>query len=132
MQAVKSQGTRLEKKFFAILAGMGISGWRKNPRGITGNPDAIFPDRKIVIFIDGCFWHGCPHCQRKLPKTNAEYWENKINRNMQLAQVYNEQLERDGWVVVRVWEHEFSNLGNFRRHLRQVLDIPRAQQKNSI
>lgn len=59
MQAVKSKGTRLEKRLFAMLAGMGIGGWKRNVKSIIGKPDVAFPNQKIVIFVDGCFWHGC-------------------------------------------------------------------------
>jgi len=97
MQAVKSKGTRLEKRLFATLSGMSISGWNKNVTTITGKPDVAFPVQKIALFVDGCFWHGCPHCKRKLPETNHEYWQRKIKRNVELAKIYNKQLNREGW-----------------------------------
>jgi DNA mismatch endonuclease (patch repair protein) len=106
MQSVKSKGSKLEKRLFAMLAGMGIGGWKKNVKNITGKPDVAFPNQKIAFFVDGCFWHGCPHCHRKLPETNHDYWERKIKRNVELAESYNEQLSRDGWIVIRIWEHE--------------------------
>ena len=109
MKAVKSKGTKLERRLFATLAGMGISGWKKNVTSITGKPDVAFPQQKIAIFVDGCFWHGCPHCRRKLPETNHEYWERKIRRNVELAASYNEQLNRGGWTVIRIWEHEITH-----------------------
>ena len=92
MQAVKSKGTRLEKRLFAMLAGMGLSGWRKNVKEIIGKPDVAFPGHKVVVFVDGCFWHGCPYCHRKLPETNHDYWKKKISHNVELAKSYNKQL----------------------------------------
>lgn len=106
MQAVKSKGTGLERRLFAMLAGMGINGWKKNVTSIIGKPDVAFPEQKIAIFVDGCFWHGCPHCRRKLPKTNRAYWTRKIKRNVELAIFYNKQLNQNGWTVIRIWEHE--------------------------
>ena len=83
MRAVKGKGTALERQLWAMLAGMGLSGWRKNPKDITGNPDAAFTTEHVAIFMDGCFWHRCPCCNRKLPKTNREYWVRKIGRNVE-------------------------------------------------
>jgi DNA mismatch endonuclease (patch repair protein) len=120
MQAVKSKGTRLEKRLFAMLAGMGISGWKKNVKNITGKPDVAFLTQKIAIFVDGCFWHGCPYCRRKLPETNHEYWERKIKRNVELAESYNEQLSCDGWVVIRIWEHEIKDIAKLKPRLKEL------------
>ena len=120
MQAVKSKGTRLEKRLFALLAGMGISGWKQNVRNITGKPDVVFLNQRTVIFIDGCFWHGCPHCHRKLPETNHDYWERKIKRNVELAESYNEQLGREGWTVIRIWEHEMTDFVKLKSRLREL------------
>lgn len=110
MQAVKGKGTKPERRLWAMLAGMGIKGWKKNVDALIGKPDVVFTSQRVVVFIDGCFWHGCPHCRRKLPETNREYWERKIKRNVELAQIHNEQLQRDGWTVVRVWEHEMADM----------------------
>lgn len=109
MQAVKGKGTRLERQLWSMLAGMGLKRWRKNPVGIIGNPDVVFPEARVAIFVDGCFWHKCPHCQRKLPQANREYWERKINRNVELAEAHNKALSEAGWQVVRIWEHELKN-----------------------
>lgn len=120
MQAVKSKGTRLEKRLFAVLAGMGINGWKKNATSIAGKPDVAFPKQKIVIFVDGCFWHGCPHCRRKLPKTNRVYWKRKIKRNVELAEFYNKQLSQDGWTVIRIWEHEIADMTNLKFRMKEL------------
>ena len=109
MRAVKGKGTKLERRFFSMLAGMRISGWKKNVSEIIGKPDVVFPDQKIVVFIDGCFWHGCPICQRKLPKTNRKYWEQKIKRNVSSAKLVNKKLQQAGWKIIRVWEHEMKD-----------------------
>jgi DNA mismatch endonuclease (patch repair protein) len=120
MQAVKSTGTSLERRLFAMLAGLGISGWKKNVKNIVGKPDIAFLNQKIAIFIDGCFWHGCPHCRRKLPETNHEYWERKITRNIELANYYNEQLSGDNWTVIRIWEHEIKDKAKLKSRLKEL------------
>jgi DNA mismatch endonuclease (patch repair protein) len=121
MRAVKGKGTSLERRLWAMLAGLGIKGWKKNVKNIIGKPDVVFIDKHVAIFIDGCFWHGCPYCQRKLPKKNHEYWERKIQRNVELAQMHDEQLKQNGWTIIRVWEHELADLRFVRSKILRVL-----------
>ncbi len=124
MQAVKGKGTGPERRFFSMLAGMRLKRWRKNANDVVGKPDVVFDGERVAIFVDGCFWHGCPHCKRKLPETNREYWERKINRNIELARLNNQRLHENGWVVIRVWEHEINNPTNrekIRSEIRQAL-----------
>jgi DNA mismatch endonuclease (patch repair protein) len=123
MQAVKGKGTSLERRLFSMLAGMHLKGWRKNVGDVTGKPDVVFEKKHLAIFIDGCFWHGCPRCCRKLPQTNREYWIRKINRNLALARSTNRQLRKEGWLVIRIWEHEMRNpfiIGKIRVKLRKA------------
>ena len=122
MQAVKGKGTKLEKRLWAMLVGMGLKGWKKNADTITGKPDVVFTSQRVAVFIDGCFWHGCPHCRRKMPKTNYEYWQRKIKRNVELAQLHDEQLQRDGWTIVRIWEHEMADTAIIRARILSALE----------
>ena len=122
MKAVKGKKTRLEKRFFSMLAGMNLKGWRQNASDISGKPDVAFINEKVAIFIDGCFWHGCPFCKRKLPQTNHRYWANKIARNVELAKFYNKRLRNDGWIVIRVWEHQIAN-DEKRRKVRSKIQL---------
>lgn len=121
MQAVKGKATKLEKRLWAMLAGMGVRGWVKNASNITGKPDVVFSSQRVAVFIDGCFWHGCPHCRRKLPQTNREYWERKIKRNIELSKLYNKKLRGMGWTVVRIWEHEMVNTAIIRKRIIQFI-----------
>ena len=135
MQAVRGKRTKLEKRLFSMLAGMGLKGWKQNAANITGKPDVVFVDQKVVILVDGCFWHGCPVCQRKLPQTNREYWERKIGRNIELARSYNEQLRRDGWTVFRIWEHEISSKADKKEvkiKIRQSLNAKKADNEHRL
>lgn len=67
--------------------------------------DVLFSRQKVAIFVDGCFWHGCPkHC--RAPKSNLEWWKRKIYANLARDQDTNRQLESQGWTVLRFWEHD--------------------------
>ncbi|WP_096363755.1 very short patch repair endonuclease [Thiohalobacter thiocyanaticus] len=72
---------------------------------LPGHPDIVFTQRKIVVFVDGCFWHGCP-LHGTMPKTNQEYWAAKIARNIRRDAEVDQTLRAMGWRVVHVWEHE--------------------------
>lgn len=122
MQAVKGKGTRLEQRLWAILAEMGLQGWRENAEDVLGKPDVVFDVQRVVVFIDGCFWHGCPYCRRKLPETNREYWERKIRRNVELAQSHNAALRQEGWTVVRIWEHDIKDIQKIETIISYALD----------
>ena len=121
MQAVKGKGTKLERHLFSMLAGMGLSGWKKNVSDIVGKPDVAFVSERVAIFVDGCFWHGCPYCRRVLPETNREYWEHKIKRNVALARSHNRRLRKEGWTVIRIWEHEVSQSANAGKIRTKIL-----------
>lgn len=121
MRAVKGKGTKPERRLWAMLAGMGIQGWRKNDSSIVGRPDVVFIKQRVAIFIDGCFWHGCPVCRRKMPKTNQNYWERKIQRNIELSELYDSKLQDCGWTVVRIWEHEIAELENLHKKVNNLI-----------
>ena len=72
---------------------------------ITGRPDIVFPRQKTAIFIDGCFWHGCP-AHRTHPKNNADFWRTKIENNIARDADVTKILEAEGWTVLRFWEHQ--------------------------
>ena len=72
-------------------------------------PDLVMVSRKTCVFVDGCFWHKCPRCYKE-PKSNKRYWLPKIERNVQRDKEQNRYLKKNGWSVIRVWEHELKNL----------------------
>lgn len=79
--------------------------YRINHPALPGKPDLAFMGSRLAVFVDGCFWHGCPlHCTQ--PKTNAEFWRRKIKRNIQRDREVDAQLAALGWRVLRIWEHE--------------------------
>lgn len=72
---------------------------------LPGKPDIVFPGVRLTVFIDGCFWHGCPE-HSTIPKTNTEFWAVKLKRNKERDKEVNGLLMNDGWQVLRFWEHE--------------------------
>src|SRR6185312_8131441 len=78
MKAVKWRGNKTtEVKFRLALVRAKLKGWHLHKKGVIGNPDVHFSANKLSIFLDGCFWHGCPRCGH-IPKTNNGYWATKI------------------------------------------------------
>lgn len=99
--------TRPEARLRSALHRAGLR-FRKNVRPIPGircRPDVVFARDQVAVFVDGCFWHGCPEHFRP-PRTNADYWQAKIARNVERDRRNDEELSRAGWTVIRVWEHE--------------------------
>ena len=78
---------------------------------LPGRPDIIFPGRQLAVFVDGCFWHGCQRCKKKLPATNRLYWARKIKRNIAKSRAVKRSLLRNKWSAVRIWEHEIKKDG---------------------
>jgi len=106
MRRVRSKGNRsTEVRFRLALVRKGIRGWKMQDGSLVGRPDFVFPEAKVAIFVDGCFWHGCPVCKRPLPIANREYWENKIKFNMTRSRQVDQQLRSSGFRVLRIWEH---------------------------
>lgn len=107
MSKIRSRGNRdTELRMISIFREHHITGWRRNVP-LAGKPDFVFPKRKLALFIDGCFWHGCPiHFVR--PKTNCNFWDAKIGRNRQRDREVRQLLRKKGWQVLRIWEHDLS------------------------
>lgn len=107
MSRIRSKGTTLEIKFRKSLWKLGLR-YRKNSPEYFGKPDLIFISKKTAIFLDSCFWHGCKqHC--RLPGSNREYWFSKIQRNTQRDKKVNSKLRKQGWHVLRIWEHDLKS-----------------------
>ncbi|MBE2973420.1 very short patch repair endonuclease [Priestia megaterium] len=104
MQAIKSH-SKLEEKVTKALWKKGIR-FRKNVKTLPGKPDIAIQKYKVVIFIDSCFWHACKH-HGNMPKSNLEYWEQKLNRNKERDLKINEHYKTIQWNLLRLWEHEF-------------------------
>lgn len=106
MRAIRAKGNRsTERRLRGILAQAGVRGWVLHPKGLPGKPDFLFPEARLVVFVDGCYWHGCEQCGH-LPNVNRPYWSAKIAGNRQRDERNTRSLEADGYRVVRFWEHE--------------------------
>ena len=111
MRAIKSEGSlSTERRFGALLARSGISGWHFHVL-LPGKPDIVFGKRKIAIFLDGCFWHGCFSCYRR-PNSRRAYWDRKVQANRIRDKQITSQLTSQGWRVLRFWEHEVRDDSN--------------------
>jgi DNA mismatch endonuclease (patch repair protein) len=105
MARIRGRGNRTtEVRLAAIFRVHGITGWRRQ-YPLPGRPDFAFPARRLAVFVDGCFWHGCPR-HGTSPKGNARFWRKKIARNRERDREVNRQLRRRCWRVLRIWEHE--------------------------
>jgi DNA mismatch endonuclease, patch repair protein len=106
MSAIHSENTKPEIELRKALWAKGLR-FRK----YYGKEkiDIAFPKPKIAVFVDGCFWHGCP-IHSHVPKSNKKYWIPKLKRNVERDISKNERLELEGWKVLRFWEHELSNI----------------------
>jgi len=113
MSMIKAENTGPEIKFRNFLHSRGIRNFKMYPKKISGKPDFYFPEEKLAIFIDGCFWHGCKKCFQK-PQTNKKFWMEKVKNNIRRDLKVNSLLSKEGFKVVRLWEHEIKNLGNNR------------------
>ena len=107
MAKVHSTNTTPEVRVRKLLHSMGYR-FRLHRRDLPGNPDIVLPKYKTVIFVHGCFWHGCPICRhaRVRPATNAEYWNKKLDRTMERDKSNVTALEQMGWRVMIIWECE--------------------------
>ena len=118
MRQVRGKRNRsTECEFIKVLKQRGISGWRRN-YSLPGSPDFVFPKKKVAVFVDGCFWHGYrKHC--RMPTSNAAYWQNKIDANVARDRKINRVLKRQGWKVVRFWEHDITNAAKLNAIAKQ-------------
>lgn len=105
MRAIRSSGNRsTELRLAGLLRKARLSGWRRTSR-LPGRPDFVFHRERVAVFVDGCFWHGCSRCIRKV-KSNARFWSKKITRNRARDRRVSRDLRSKGWTVIRIWEHE--------------------------
>ena len=104
MTHIKSSNTKIEKDITKALWNLGYR-FRKNVKDLPGKPDIAIKKYKIVIFLDSCFWHKCPEHFKK-PKSNLEYWEPKIKRNVERDAEINSYYQQKNWHILRIWEHE--------------------------
>jgi DNA mismatch endonuclease (patch repair protein) len=79
--------------------------YRVNVRGLPGTPDIVFTRARIAVFVDGCYWHGCPK-HASIPKTNTQWWLEKFRENKARDRRKDRELRRAGWLPLHIWEHQ--------------------------
>lgn len=125
MSKVKSKNNKsTELKIIEYFKEIELKGWRRNYK-LFGKPDFTFPKKRVVVFVDGCFWHG-HNCRNLKPKQNKEYWEKKIQKNKERDKLVTETLTQKGWKVYRIWECQLKkkNKENLMKILKEIKSIP--------
>lgn len=120
MAAVKGKDTKPEMIVRKYLFSRGMR-FRVQVRKLPGNPDIVLPKYKTVILVNGCFWHGHEDCKYfRLPKSNVEFWKEKIERNIERDRESMQALLDLGWKIIRVWECELRNKANRENTLNKI------------
>lgn len=109
-----------EMRVAAYLIRWGFSGWKRHVRDVSGCPDFLFVQERVAVFVDGCFWHGCPKCRRNVPHSRRQFWLRKIGLNRQRDRKVGHALRAQGYTVLRIWEHDLSG-GRWLDKLRRTL-----------
>lgn len=105
MSAIRSAGNvSTELRLVALMRLHAVKGWRRGSQ-LPGKPDFVFPSLRLAVFVDGCFWHGCPRCSRGVD-TNGAFWREKIAGNRRRDLRVSRRLRGMGWRVLRIREHE--------------------------
>ena len=124
MQAVRSQDTRPEMIVRRFLHASGLR-YRLHDRRLPGAPDLVFPSRRVALFVHGCFWHQHANCKAaKRPKSRTEYWNPKLDRNIERDRKQQLELESKGWNVIVIWECETKCMENLKALANRINEIP--------
>lgn len=117
MKKVRSKNNKsTELKLIELFRKNDIKGWHRNYK-VKGHPDFVFLDKKVAIFVDGCFWHG-HDCRNTRPADNADYWQKKRERNILHDKQVTKLFENRGWIVLRIWECELKKCNQQQTLLR--------------
>jgi len=104
MSSIKGKNTKPELAVRKILWMQGKR-YRVHDRSVFGTPDISNKSKRVAVFIDGCFWHGCSRCYKE-PKSNTEFWRSKINRNKNRRKLVRSKLRKQGVTILQFWEHQ--------------------------
>ena len=116
MSRIRSRNTRPELALRKALWHAGLR-YRLSVK-LPGRPDLTFRKAKVVVFVDGCFWHGCPK-HLVWPRNNAPFWKSKISGNIDRDKAVTRELRITGWLVIRLWEHSVKH--NPERCVKRVM-----------
>jgi DNA mismatch endonuclease, patch repair protein len=118
-----SNNASTELRLMGLFRKHGVTGWRRGIK-LPGRPDFTFSKERLCVFVDGCFWHGCPRCYRK-PKANARFWAQKVQRNRKRDRQVSRNLRGMGMAVYRVWECRIGEVVTVTR-IRAAVDERRG------
>ncbi len=118
MSRIRSKWTKPERKIHNYLKGLKIK-HKMHPK-MDGNPDVLLKGRRTVIFIHGCFWHKCPRCYKE-PNSRREFWIPKIEGNAKRDRKSFCHLKKEGWKVIRIWEHEIKHMNEVISNITKVI-----------
>lgn len=104
MSRMPRAGTRPERELRRALHARGLR-FRVNRADLPGTPDIVLSGVRVVVFVDGCYWHNCP-AHGRVPKNNHAWWAEKLRRNVERDREVDEQLQAAGWLALHYWEHE--------------------------
>ncbi len=125
MSRVKGRGNvSTELRLIRIFREYKLTGWRRHV-AVFGNPDFVFPKSRVAIFVDGCFWHGCP-IHGSLPETNRAFWKRKLEQNKARDRLVKRSLRANGWRVLRLWQHELLQKEKVVKRCEAMLVIKRS------
>lgn len=120
MSSIRGKNNRsTELRLRMAFVKAGVRGWRLHPEELPGRPDFYFEKAKIAIFVDGCYWHGCPKCGH-IPKTRTAFWEAKIKRNQERDEMKNLELRKLGTKSLRIWEHELKSKKDLDKVIKKI------------
>ena len=121
MAAIRGSGNKdTELRMIALFRAHGIIGWRRGVK-LFGKPDFVFRRERVVVFVDGCFWHGCPRPKHApAPKNRAAWWAAKLTRNKERDGEVTRALRRLGYRVLRVWECDLAKRNQWPHVARRV------------
>ncbi len=120
MGAIRGKNTKTtEVALRMILVRAQVRGWTLHARHLPGKPDVFFRRQKVAVFVDGCFWHGCPRCGH-VPKTRSAFWRAKLERNRKRDHRVTKALRKSGFKVVRLWEHLLKSDSGMRTALMMI------------
>lgn len=131
MRAVGSKNTAIEVALRKALHALGYR-YRLHVASLPGKPDIVFPGRKRIILVHGCFWHGHGCRLGRLPKSNTEFWESKVRRNRERDATVVAQLEARGWSVLIVWQCELKDPDAAIPKAVAFLEAPDSAQANRV
>lgn len=133
MSRIRGHGNKdTEIALMRLLRINRINCWRRR-QPVFGRPDFVFPKLKVAVFVDGCFWHCCPR-HSNLPVNNRPFWQRKLHNNKLRDLRVNRELRTQGWLVLRIWEHDLTRRNERRvlKRIRAVLEMATAKERRAL